>query len=389
MEDQFEQQEEKGQSLVIFAVLMVVLIALAALAIDGGFSLAKRREAQNAADSGALAGAAILCEGGTQDEARAQAIDYAGRNGAAYPAPVIGFGQRGITVTTTITHDTFLAGIFGIDIVSPRASASAGCYIPCNISGILPIAWLCQTPPGPGFNGCGVQYGDPSDPNALYVIMDSINTANDVCQDPITHLPSAGWDCDLNNDGANDLMAGSDATGGNRSWLDLNGGGGGSSELVDWVLGRYGGTLTKHTWYGGQTGVTNNVFQAVGTVVGQIVFLPVYDSLPCSGRPDIYCPTRFHTNPPDDAQDTIVFTGGDSSTLYYHVVSFSAFLVTCVEAPGIPGNPDCPGKNLARTVNPGIPENTKTIEGYFVQYDAGSGRCEGFDAGVHTIYLNK
>jgi hypothetical protein len=135
--------------------------------------------------------------------------------------------------------------------------------------------------------------------------------------------------------------------------------------------------------------VTNNVFQAVETVKNTIVYLPVYNQLPCRGRPDVYCTDTYHTNPPDAYQDQIVLSGGDSSTLYYHVISFSAFYVTCVEAPGVPGNPDCPGKNAAMAANPGIPENVKTIEGYFVQYDAGTGRCEGFDAGVHTIFLNK
>jgi hypothetical protein len=50
------QQKEGGQSLVLVALAMVGLIAFAGLALDGGLAYATRRVAQNAADSGAIAG---------------------------------------------------------------------------------------------------------------------------------------------------------------------------------------------------------------------------------------------------------------------------------------------------------------------------------------------
>lgn len=51
---------ERGQAIVILALMMIVLLAFAALAIDGGNAYVERRRAQNAADAAALAGARQL-----------------------------------------------------------------------------------------------------------------------------------------------------------------------------------------------------------------------------------------------------------------------------------------------------------------------------------------
>ncbi len=408
---------EKGQNLVVFAVLIVVLVALAGLVIDGGFTLVTRRQAQNAADAGALAGAEALCNGNV-DLAVPQARDYAINRNQAKTADVI-VATKNITVTTTIPHETFLMRIFGTNTVNTTATASAGCYVPCSMTGVLPVAWFCEVPPSQQdpTNGCGITYQplNKTDPQ-LWVIMDAIKTVDDICQDPVSHLPADGLDCDpnndgvneliggvcqdpvthlpadaldcdLNNDGVNDVFAGGDdQTGGNRAWLDLNGSGSssgnGSNELRQWVLNGFGGVLNDHTWYAGQSGVANDVFQAVDDIVGTIVYLPVYDEFPCNGLPEPNCPDLYHT------QDNTIVSNGASAT-YYHVITFSAFKITCVSAPGATNSPPtCPGKEAALAANPDLPNNLKTIEGYFVQVDGGTGKCEGTDAGVHTMYLN-
>ncbi len=53
-------KEEKGATIILVAVSMVVLLGMAALAIDVGYLYVVRGELQNAADSGALAGAQVL-----------------------------------------------------------------------------------------------------------------------------------------------------------------------------------------------------------------------------------------------------------------------------------------------------------------------------------------
>ena len=53
---------EHGQSLIIVALIMVALIAMLAFALDGGNTYFQRRNAQNAADAAAIAGANAYCK---------------------------------------------------------------------------------------------------------------------------------------------------------------------------------------------------------------------------------------------------------------------------------------------------------------------------------------
>jgi hypothetical protein len=57
---------ESGQAIIVIALLMVVLMAFLALAIDGGAAYSHRRTAQNASDAGALAGAVVVASGSEQ-----------------------------------------------------------------------------------------------------------------------------------------------------------------------------------------------------------------------------------------------------------------------------------------------------------------------------------
>lgn len=57
---------ENGQAIIIIALMMVVLMAFLALAIDGGSAYMHRRTAQNASDAGALAGAVVVASGSEQ-----------------------------------------------------------------------------------------------------------------------------------------------------------------------------------------------------------------------------------------------------------------------------------------------------------------------------------
>lgn len=373
---------ERGQSLVIIALMVVVLMGILALVIDGGNAYAQRRAAQNAADAGALAGAASLCEGDI-DNAPVLALDYAVTRNEAVTATVSLTTER-ITVTTFIPHNTFFAGLLGQGQVTATASAAAGCFSPCTGVGVLPVAWACSPPAGnPGSNECVLEYAELGDPDPpIYIIMDSQASGDDFyCQDPPNSgTPVGALDCDLNDDGYNELLAG-----GNRSWIDLSGGGGGASDLVNWVVNGYSGEIRVHTWFGGQPGVANTVFQAADDrrQIDPIVILPVFDMY-CEGVPDVTSECIPNVHPED-----IIVYGGGTNALYYHVISYSAFVITCVDAPGVPG-PTCPGKQAALDINPSLPNNVKTIEGYFIEgYVPGlGGACDLGDAGVYTIYLD-
>jgi len=69
--------DERGVTVILVALLMIVFLGVAALAIDGSHLMVVRNELQNAADAGALAGGRFLYnEYGTEVNAGANAIAY-------------------------------------------------------------------------------------------------------------------------------------------------------------------------------------------------------------------------------------------------------------------------------------------------------------------------
>jgi Flp pilus assembly protein TadG len=85
-------KDRKGIAAVYIALIMFALVAFVGLAIDIGYMYVAKGQLQNAADSGALAGAAKLKSAGTgaanptdltQTAARTAAITFAGKNVAA------------------------------------------------------------------------------------------------------------------------------------------------------------------------------------------------------------------------------------------------------------------------------------------------------------------
>lgn len=139
---------QRGQTLVMAALLLVVLLLFLGLLIDGGYALAQRRVIQNAADAAALAGAYSLGQGASQATIWSIINDYAVvRNGAgSFGAVFLPGGQAitpgagtppegttGVRVIATKNYSTFLMGIVGhttvrVDAVaSARAQSSGNC----------------------------------------------------------------------------------------------------------------------------------------------------------------------------------------------------------------------------------------------------------------------
>ena len=81
----------KAKTLLLFMVLSPVLVGWVGLVIDGGLLMAGQRQAQNAADAAALAGAMNMMQGGTITTARAAANPFLASNGLSNaPALVSG-----------------------------------------------------------------------------------------------------------------------------------------------------------------------------------------------------------------------------------------------------------------------------------------------------------
>ena len=76
-------KSQHGQSLVLVALMALGLFGMLALVLDGGNLYTQRREAQLAADAGALAGARTYCETENALAAQLSAEDYAVTRNAA------------------------------------------------------------------------------------------------------------------------------------------------------------------------------------------------------------------------------------------------------------------------------------------------------------------
>ena len=345
---------EKGQSLVVVAILMIVFIGLLALVLDGGFGYYQRRIAQNAADAGALAAASAICRGADPNQA---ANTAANANDAILESLSI-IGEREVEVVTRIEFNTFFGSIYiplvpGENNMTARATAAAGCYAPGRGVGVIPVAWSCQQPLQGEYSesdDCVIQYqiGDQctwgEDP--MYIIIDNKNECDPddpdpkpncqnvtpiTCQYPLNSgEPVGAVDCDIDNNNINDVSLFDRSS---MSWLDLDGSGGadggkgGAADLKAWIAGEFV-EVYPHYWVPRKAGVDGSVYDTVyDKVLDQYVTIPVYDSICPEGVPENFegghCNLQIHT------EDTII---GDKSVDYYHIISFSLFHPTCVDS---------------------------------------------------------
>ncbi len=362
-------RHERGQSAVLVAILLVAMLAMLALTFDGANAYFKRRLAQTAADAGALAGARILCETRSTTAAADAANQYAVTHNTALSADVVATSSM-VTVTTSIDFPTTFGNVLGVSTMTARATAAAGCFVPSQPVKILPVGYSCKdgilTDTGSGGLYCSfLQYGQP------LIIMDSEKLPDDAkC---ISEGGSV--DCDWNNDGIDDRLAG-----GERSWIDLNGQEqgtpGGASQLCNWIQNGFTGGARVHDWYAALEGVTASTFDCANAILNQEVFLPVYNIISTSPGP-----VQF-----DDPTDRVVWATG-ASRKYLHIISFAVFVPTCVHRGGSDSCPVYDGFNSAGLMGPSV----KTIEGYFTTaYVSGTpGVPGGVFAGAYTLYLTR
>lgn len=409
---------EKGQTIVLVVVSVMIMVVMAALVVDGGNLYLNRRQAQTAADAAALAAAYEYCiNNGSVADADLVAEEYAlSQNGGSNLVDLDGDASNSIeilldapnkevSVAVEITHPTFFAKILGRAISTVRADASANCLIPGGVEGnIAPIAWTCRPPVGGtvgpdcginmipydvwqelatnpvyGFNystdildlGDGVTpisymtdlSGALNEGKALYIVMDTDKF------DETTDCDSYGGpiDCDFDNDGEIDIAAG-----GNRGWLYLEGN---ASNLDNIMIGGTEGTVPKNKWYPGKPGADDNVISAAHNhKVGEIVLIPIFDKI---------CETNDFFNECDyvSPPDTVWEWSGKYT--YYHIVDFGAFVITCVYDNV---HDSCPGRTHAGLGK----KDANTIEGYFLDGYIVNGEVgNGNDMGIYILSLTE
>ncbi len=232
-------RSESGQALVVFAVLLVGLVAMLALVLDGGSIYLSRRRMQNAADAGAMAGARVLAGNGSTAEVTAAAQDYAiTRNGATTCDVTI--DGSSVTVVTGFTVPATFARVLGLEGFPVTAQATARMGPVSGLGGLAPIS----------IRDFDYQFGMP------YWIWDS-----DKDEDPLT----------------------GNISGSGRGWLTLDCKlptscvGAGASTLTEWMRNGYPGMINTDDWVFGNSGTKASVITEAS--VGDLLRIVVYDTI--------------------------------------------------------------------------------------------------------------
>jgi hypothetical protein len=397
-----KKHSEKGQILILIAVSMVLIVVMAALIIDGGNLYVSRRQAQTAADAGALAGAYEHCVmKGKQKDVADAVHEYAVVQNDATNVEDIIITDHNVEVAVSVTKPTFFAAMIGSTTTQAQALAAANCLPPVEMIGnLIPVAWTCRPAVGGVVGDCMVERiphhifeeitnsgfdfetqildvgnkktaisyqddleGYAGEGKSLYIVMDtdSFNENTDCQQNggPI--------DCDLNDDGQIDLFAG-----GNRGWLYLEGN---ASDLKNVMENGTTNEIPINTWIPGKTGSDDVVIRtAKDYKIGELVFVPVFDKL---------CTTNDFFNECDYDSSTDSVQEWSGSYTYYRINEFAAFVITCVYDNV---QDSCPGRTYAGLGN----NDPNTIEGYFIDGYIYNGKpTTGSDLGVYVITLTK
>jgi Flp pilus assembly protein TadG len=137
---------EQGQTIVLFALGLVAMVAMVGLVVDGSAAYGQRRAQQNAADMAALAGATTQINGGTsaavQADAQAVALANFTNSGTVVTVDdsVVGF----VTVDITAPHSNYFAGVVGQPSWSVSVTATAKVGVPTGVTGAAPIIFSTQ-----------------------------------------------------------------------------------------------------------------------------------------------------------------------------------------------------------------------------------------------------
>ncbi len=164
-------RSERGQALVLFTLVLVVILAMAGLVVDGGDTFNQRRDMQNAADAAAMAAGYAFANTSSSDAATAAAQGVAASNG--YTIGVGGVtmsvsttanadGSTSITVDLGKPHDNYFAGVVGQPVWQVGTTATVEEGVPNGAYGAMPIIFnkkaLAGNPFGQSHNRA---FGEP------------------------------------------------------------------------------------------------------------------------------------------------------------------------------------------------------------------------------------
>ena len=385
-------RDARGQTLIIVALSLVVIIAMVGLVIDGGYAWGKQRDTQNGADSIAKAGAeaiqrylkdpTVYTDGdvGCAVEAAAAENDvilesavYTNEVGAELtPSVTVGAcnagagaaipaGAQGVKATDSQTFDTFLAVVIGFRQLTSTANATA---VVGKEAGVCPAA-----------SGCGVL------PVTFPRTLDTCDGTNSrvIGEDEWSLLDPEVDTLDASNLAIMPLCK---KAPGSVGWLNFDGCPNNLSKVINTPCNVY---IPIPSWEQTSTGNTNSLeddlIKYAGTQPGvpedadTVVYIPIFD---------FECGTNLADDQPTTACPSYPDYSGTGSGVYYHIPYWVGFKLDgaftggndpeCDQAPGSPfaggnGATGClkgwfvelvpaPGPISVGQINPGDPVTT-------------------------------
>jgi hypothetical protein len=135
-------KSERGQAVVLTAVMLAALLGLGAMVLDVGAWFRTKRQTQATADAAALAGAQVLLL--KDGDPVGLAVQYAGQNGGGVSANDVTFESQWTTNDTIVvhahvTHPSYFSKIFGVGDQTIGAIAKARSEAPADARFVAPI----------------------------------------------------------------------------------------------------------------------------------------------------------------------------------------------------------------------------------------------------------
>lgn len=319
--------KEKGQTLVLVAVMMMALLGLTAIAIDLSYVFVQRRDMQNAADAAALAGGRMVARFSANPTLHYRYRDVyyevlqSGENNGAQNLEIylVHCGDRqpyyelrpndygaiqrcpcacGVYVKAETSFDTFVSSLFGFDVLTASAEATAEFGLPKYATNVVPI----------GLRNTVLASGVWGKVGMTYTFWDSRKEGGS----------SAGWlglDCKYPD---------------NSSACDAH-----NNALKAWMSGpHYEGQVWYGDFVGGDPNSKNNIL--THAQVGDTLIVPVFDYVYhftkyrfCNPRDPKYNWSKCKANEKHEGTIPVYTKSAQyNNKYYYHIISFAAFEVT-------------------------------------------------------------
>jgi Flp pilus assembly protein TadG len=247
--------DERGAVAVMAAIVMVLLMGLAALALDSGNGWQTRRSLVTATDAAALAAAETYAQNGNGCSGVPSMFVGANVSSASVTAcnrTDLGPGAAAVTVQAKVPlHYTF-AGIIGVGDRDVHSSTTAAYGQPLGVTGLRPLG-LCNA---------SVGYAQ--------WLASGMTTPFTVT---INYSKGSPGDCGANVPG-------------NWGVQDFDGGANSNNDTKNWIQNGYPGLVTAPGSIPGDTGAfSNSLASALATLVasGEAFQLPVFDSASGNG----------------------------------------------------------------------------------------------------------